>query len=90
MKYCAQDGCGYLGMNLENFCEECGTELTPYIQCLCGQKSFHPTTHPLFCNWCGTSLTEEYLGRCISAYLKGMVKDITERKNLLPLNGVEG
>ena len=79
MRYCGNTTCsrqmGYCD-DAATYCGECGTELTPYIQCLCGQGSSSPKIPKAFCLACGVRLTNEYLGRCMSQQLAGMVKEI--------------
>ena len=83
MKYCPTQECRQTRYfsNDEEWCSICREELTPCIQCLCGEEEINPR-----CKWeakacpkCGERFTDEYLGRCMSAQLKGMLAEITAR-----------
>ena len=91
MRYCPNTVCDTYGSGTGAFCPECGTELVPFIQCLCGKESFNPkqfpsghrTLLPKFCEGCGVALTDTYLGQCMAAHLKGLVGQIAEKYSTL-------
>ena len=90
--YCANQDCRN-GGGYGTVCKECGRELTPEIRCLCGERGFNPKRFPWqpagerayllprFCEACGAELTEAYLGRCMAAQLKEMVKEIAAKQS---------
>ena len=79
MNYCGNKKCprnvGFTETEGE-FCDTCGTELTPYIKCQCGKKDFNPKLIPLFCSQCGVELTVDYLGKCMSRQLCEMLEKL--------------
>lgn len=82
MKYCPSEGCkkawGYWD-NEGDYCRVCGTELTPYIDCLCGKPNkatYNPNALPAFAACCGAKITEAFLGQCMAKQLKEMLKAV--------------
>ena len=84
-QYCGNRACQWtLGYYAdEKFCLECGTELTPYIQCLCGKRALNPKRLPAYCDQCGVQMTVEYLGKCMGKQLGGMVNEISQQVSVL-------
>ena len=88
MRYCSNQTCEdkdvWINDN-QDYCRGCGTELTPCIRCRCGRQEINPLakfgsySYPKFCSGCGVELTKTYLGECMSAQLKGMVGEISEK-----------
>ena len=87
MRYCPKTDCtrqlGYADHEA-TFCGNCGTELTPYIVCLCGKDAYTPRLPHAYCLGCGVQFTEAYLGQCMATQLKGIVKEITEQQMVIP------
>ena len=91
MTYCSNLAClpgrvAYIS-DKAHHCQDCGTELTPAIRCLtCAQQGevveINPRQLTPYCRGCGTKLTDDYLGQCMSQQLAGMVKEIAERKSV--------
>ena len=81
MKYCANETCRKQDWcdNADVVCGRCQTELTPCIQCLCGEGEYNPRFPDVSCQKCGTQWTKDYLGQCMSVQLKEMVKNIAHR-----------
>ena len=87
MKYCPNPKCAKGDVWEADYlqqCSGCQTELTPCIRCLCGESTYNPRARghswcANFCAHCGHAWTEDYLGRCMAAQLKGMVREIAEK-----------
>ena len=82
MKYCGNIKCTTTGpyIDRDNFCEICGTELTPFIECACGKSTYNPRQRVplLFCTYCGAKWTEDYLSQCMKVQLGKMVDEIVK------------
>lgn len=91
LTYCADKACAqqsWLAAYEGDYCPKCGGELTPCIECLCGESEYNPKLPklmPAFCRKCGAKWTEDYLGQCMSQQLKGMVSKIAEKQATLSL-----
>ena len=87
MRYCPKTTCarqlGYIDSEA-TFCADCGTEVIPYIACLCGKDSYTPKLPKTYCRSCGAQFTDAYLGQCMATQLKGIVKEITEQQAVIP------
>ena len=83
MRYCSNLACSnpnnYYMETEGGFCSSCGTELTPYIQCLCGKQSFNPKFLPKFCTGCGVAVTPTHLGQCMKAQLHEIVQQVSQK-----------
>ena len=88
LQYCADVTCSndvWKANCTGRYCEGCGEEMTPCIRCLCGKTEYNPRTPqwmPKFCSVCGQQFTDAYLGQCMAAQLKGMVREITTKQSV--------
>ena len=85
-RYCATQNCpqGRWFDHSESYCSTCRAELTPCILCLCGEGEYNPKDSMPACLGCGTRWTPDSLAVCMSAQLKGLVSQITEKFSTLP------
>ena len=86
MNYCANQSCQKRDWfdEADAFCSRCGGDLTPCVQCLCGDGEYNPKWPDKACRGCGTRWTEAYLATCMSVQLKGLVSQIAEKFAALP------
>ena len=87
MKYCASQTCPQerYFTNDEDWCSICQQELTPCIQCLCQHwMEYNPKNRHenKACPGCGERFSDDYLGRCMSQQLAGMVREIAVKKSV--------
>lgn len=80
LRYCPNRACSQtIGCWNASFCERCGTDMTPCIQCLCGQEAYNPRDPDRECHACHEAFTEAYLAKCMSAQLKGLLAQVAEK-----------
>ena len=87
MRYCGEKTCrNDLGqwVDGQDYCADCGTELTPYVECVCGGMGrYNPKRLPKFTPCCGIQLTEDVLAQSMSKQLKTMVAGIVAKHDAL-------
>lgn len=89
MMYCGNTACLSTVWKCDSdgaFCQGCGQELTPCIQCLCGKNEYNPRTPkymPTYCGHCGKQFTEAYLSECMRQQLGQMVNKIAAKQTAM-------
>ena len=87
MQYCADTACTgskQFFLDDDRVCSKCGKELTPCIECLCGEYEINPHwLSSVACPKCGERFTDAYLGRCMSAQLRGMLTEAQRKMSAL-------